>query len=71
MSVLRDILDELLSMFLGDARLSLAILAVVAAAAALVYAGQPWLAGAVLLLGCVGLMLGSVILAARKAGAGH
>ena len=68
MSVLRDVLEELFSMFMGDARLSIGALLVVGAAAALVYAGQPLLAGAILLLGSLSLVLGSVLYAARKSG---
>jgi hypothetical protein len=66
MSVLRDVLEELFSMFAGDARLTIGILAVVAVSAALAVFGQPWLGGAVLLLGCLGLLFDSVLHAARK-----
>jgi hypothetical protein len=68
MSVLRDVAEELFSMFAGDARLSIGVLIVVGAAAALAYAGQPLLAAAVLLLGSLGLVVGSVLYAARRSG---
>jgi hypothetical protein len=71
MSVLRDVLEELLSMFMGDARLSIGILAVVAVAALLAYVGQPWFAGAALLLGSLGLVVASVLEAARKSAGGR
>jgi hypothetical protein len=66
MNVLRDVVEELFSMFMGDARLSLGVLLVVGAAAALAYVGQPLFAGATLLLGSLGLVLGNVVHAARK-----
>ena len=70
MTIFSEVLAELFSMFLGDARLSLAILLVVAASAALVdLAGAaPLVGGAVLLVGCLGTVLGAVLHAARRAG---
>jgi hypothetical protein len=71
MSVIRDVLEELFSMFMGDARLSVGVLLIVGAAAGLAYVGQPLLAGATLLLGCLGLVLGNVLYAARKSTGGR
>lgn len=68
MTILRDVISELFGMFLGDARLSTAILGVVALAAALIDLAHaaPLLGGAVLLLGCVAIVLESVHRAARR-----
>ncbi len=66
MSVIRDVLEELFSMFVGDARLTIGVLIVVALAAALAAFVQPWVGGAALLLGCLGLLLDSVLYAARR-----
>jgi Flp pilus assembly protein protease CpaA len=66
MSVLRDVFEELFSMFVGDARLTVGILVVVAASATLAFFVQSWLSGAVLLLGCLCLLFDSVLHAARK-----
>ena len=71
MSVLRDVLDELFSMFMGDVRLSIGVLIVVGTAAVLANVGQFWLGGATLLLGCLGLAFGSVLYAARKSRDNH
>jgi len=67
MTVLREVLRELLSMFAADARLSAAVLAVVAMAALLlrVLPGQPLLAGAALLGGCLLVVVAGVLKAAR------
>jgi hypothetical protein len=68
MNVLREVAEELFSMFVGDARLAIGVLLVVAVATAAATFVQPWLGGAVLLLGSLGLLLDSVLHAARKAG---
>lgn len=62
MNILKDVLSELLSMFVADARLTTAILTTVAAAALLIAVpGVPPLAGgAVLLLGSVAVLFRSV-----------
>ena len=67
MSLIREVISELVSMFVGDARLSLAVLVVVALAAVLIkLAGlDPVLAGGVLLVGCLMVLLGAVGYAAR------
>lgn len=68
MTIFKDVLAELLGMFLSDARLSAAILAVVGLAAALIrLAGLPPLAGgAVLLAGCLVVLTQSVRREARR-----
>lgn len=67
MTMLRDVLAELIGMFLGDVGLSIAILAVVAVSAALIELAdvEPLLGGAVLLGGCLALVLESARRAAR------
>lgn len=67
MTILKDVLAELFGMFVADARLTLAILAVVALAAALIDLAHaaPLVGGATLLLGCLGVMIAAVVLAAR------
>lgn len=55
MNILKDVLAELFSMFVGDTRLTLAILAVVGVAALLIVVVglAPLAGGAFLVLGCV------------------
>lgn len=67
MSILKDVLAELFSMFISDARLTAAILAIVAMAAALVGGTDlPHLAGGlVLLFGNIAILVLSVRRAAR------
>ena len=67
MTMLKEIAAELIGMFMGDARLTLAVLAVVASAAALIeIAGvDPLGAGGVLLVGCLGLLIENVHRSAR------
>lgn len=70
MSLLKDVLAELFGMFLSDAWLSLAILAVVALAAALMNVGHvpPLIGGGALLFGCLAVLVGAVRRAAARAG---
>jgi len=65
--MLKEIIAELIGMFMGDARLTLAVLALVASAAALIeFAGiDPLGAGGVLLVGCLGLLIENVHRSAR------
>jgi len=66
MNLIREVAAELAGMFVGDARLSLAILIVIAAAAAVCLAGlPPLLGGGVLLAGSLAVLLDSVRRAAR------
>jgi hypothetical protein len=68
MTMLKEIGAELVSMFAGDAQLSLAVVAIVAAAAALIHLGgiDPLTAGGVLLIGCLAVLIGSVRRSARQ-----
>ena len=68
MTVLKEIVAEVIGMFVGDARLSLAILAVVGMAAALIACGLDRLgAGGLLLAGCLFILVESVRRGARPA----
>ena len=62
MSVLKEVLSELFGMFAADARLTAAILAIVAATAVLVDGTDlpPLTGGAFLLLGCIVVLFLSV-----------
>jgi len=68
MSILKDVLEELFKMFVSDVRLTLAILTTVLAAAALIDLTilPPLAGGAVLLVGCIGVLLISVLREARR-----
>ena len=66
MKLLRLILAELVGMFVDDEFLALAILAVVVLAAAASYLGQPLVAGLILLVGCVGVLVTSVVRGLRR-----
>ena len=67
MTMIKEIIAELIGMFMGDARLTLAVLAIVAGAAGLIeIAGvDPLGAGGVLLVGCLGLLIENVHRSAR------
>lgn len=67
-TILKDVLAELLGMFLGDIRLSAAILAVVMASAGLIdLAGAaPLIGGGVLLAGCLAVLMSAVLHSARQ-----
>jgi hypothetical protein len=69
MTMLKEILAELVGMFVGDAWLTAAILALVAVAAGLIrFVGvAPLTGGLVLLLGCLALLAGSVLRHRREA----
>jgi hypothetical protein len=68
MSILGEVMKDLIGMFIADARLSAAILALVAAVAGLLH----WAvighgaAGVILLAGCLALVVASVVRAARR-----
>lgn len=68
MSILRDVAVELFGMFVADARLTLALLGVVAAAAAAVgyFPGTQLAGGAILAGGSLLVLLASVRRAARR-----
>ncbi len=67
MTILKDVLDELFSMFVADARLTAAILVVVALAAVLIdgLGMSPLIGGVVLFVGCLAVLMGAVLLAAH------
>ena len=68
MNVLRAAAHELLGLFVDDGALALAILAVVIAAAisAALAPDEPLVTGAILLLGCFGVLAISVARATRR-----
>jgi len=68
MSIIGDVFKELFSMFLADARLTFATLFVVAIVGGLVHGleVEPLLAGSVLLLGCLGILVGTASREARN-----
>jgi hypothetical protein len=69
MTMLKEIIAELIGMFMGDARLTLAVLAIVAGAALIKLAGvDPLGAGSLLLVGCLGLLIENVYRSARPGG---
>ena len=59
MRIVADVFKELFDMFVADAKLTLAILLLVAAVAGLVIGlrAGPYLAGGVLLLGCLAILV--------------
>jgi hypothetical protein len=67
MAILGELAAELVGMFAGEKQLTLAVLALIAAAGLLVdFSGlDPLLGGAVLLLGCLTVLVESVIRGAR------
>ena len=71
MTIFKDVLAELFGMFVGDAKLSAAILGVVAAAALLneIAGVEPLIGGGVLLLGCLAVVLEAVRRASLSAAA--
>jgi hypothetical protein len=71
MNILRDVARELLGMFLADARLTTAILVLVALVAGLVIAVsvEPLLGGSVLLLGSLAIVVEAAVREARRRGA--
>lgn len=68
MSLLKLIFAECVGMFVDDAFLALAVLAVVALAAALGFwmSAPQWLTGGVLVAGCFGVLTASVLRASLK-----
>jgi hypothetical protein len=67
MTMLKELAAELIGMFVAEKRLTIAVLVIVAVAGSLVdFAGlNPLVAGAVLLFGCLSLLIESVCRAAR------
>jgi hypothetical protein len=70
MSILKDVLAELFGMFVADARLTVAILCIVAVSAGLIdIAGvTPLIGGGALLAGCLGVTIYGVLSASRRKG---
>lgn len=68
MNILKDVLSELFCMFVADARLTAAILAIVVVVALLIkWTSMPPLAGGVLLLlGCIAVLLASIYREANR-----
>ena len=68
MNVVKEVLEELWSMFVGDRRLTLLTLVVVALAAAVALLAKATLLAAVLVLvGAIAVLADAVFAAARKA----
>jgi hypothetical protein len=67
MTIIRDVLKELFGMFLADARLTMAILLLVAVVAGVVAALHPGslLTGGALLFGCLAILVEAVNREAR------
>jgi uncharacterized membrane protein len=68
MNTLEAVLRELIGLFVDDGALALEIVAVVilAAISAALIPNVPLLAGSILLLGCLGVLLANVAIAARR-----
>lgn len=68
MNVLKDVLEELWSMFVGDRRLTLLTLLVVALSATVAFVAKATLLAAVLVLvGAIAVLTDAVFAAARRA----
>jgi len=69
MTMLKELAAELIGMFVGEKRLTMSVVAVVAAVGSLVdFIGlEPLLGGAALLFGCLILLVESVCRSARAA----
>jgi hypothetical protein len=67
MTMLKEVIAELIAIFMGDARLTFAVLTIVAGAAALIkFAGSdPLGASGILLVCCLGLLIENVHRSAR------
>jgi hypothetical protein len=67
MTMLKDLAAELIGMFVGEKRLTMAVLAIVAVAGSLIdLTGlDPLVSGALLLFGCLVLLIESVCRSAR------
>jgi hypothetical protein len=68
MNMLRAFIRELIGLFVDDGWLALEILTVVvfAAMTATLISSVPLVAGAILLLGCLGVLLANVVRAGRR-----
>jgi hypothetical protein len=70
MAMLKDLAAELVGMFVGEVRLTVSVVATIAAVSLLLdFAGiDPLLAGGALLLSCLALLVESVLRGARPRG---
>ena len=70
MSILREVAQELLGMFLADARLTTATLVLVALVTALVLAVkvEPLWGGSLLFLGCLAILVSAALREAKQRG---
>jgi hypothetical protein len=70
MSILGNVFKELLGMFLADARLTLATLCLVAIIGGLVsgFGVGPFIAGGILLVGCLAILIEAASREARERG---
>jgi hypothetical protein len=70
MNIIRDVLRELVSMFLADARLTLSTLILVAAVAGLVAVLRvgPLVGGGILIFGCLATLVEAASREARRTG---
>jgi 2-keto-4-pentenoate hydratase len=66
MTMLANVSRELAGLFVDDGALALAILAVVALAGVMAMLGLPLAAGAILLFGCLGVLLANTVSAGRR-----
>ena len=68
MIILANVLRELVGLFVDDGALALAIIAIVALAGimAMLMPGVPLAAGAVLLFGCLAVLLANTVKAGRR-----
>ena len=68
MNILREVAGELLKMFVGDVWLTVGILIVVSLTGLLTGSGvvPPLVGGAVLFLGCIVVLVASVLLTGRR-----
>jgi 2-keto-4-pentenoate hydratase len=66
MTVLANVMRELVGLFVDDGALALAIVAIVALAGVMSTLGLPLVAGAILLFGCLGVLLANTVSAGRR-----
>jgi 2-keto-4-pentenoate hydratase len=66
MTMLANVLRELVGLFVDDGALALAIVAIVALAGVMATLGLPLGAGAILLFGCLGVLLANTVSAGRR-----
>jgi 2-keto-4-pentenoate hydratase len=66
MTVLANVMRELVGLFVDDGALALAIVAIVVLAGVMATLGLPLVAGAILLFGCLGVLLANTVSAGRR-----